>query len=86
MEFSLPANAVYIFDGSNIQEQQDEVWSPPQRYLTSRRGRGSSEQGDLDDYYDGIRRLYNEETNMEDFFEFQQKGVSPCPPLHPADD
>ncbi|MEQ2197361.1 hypothetical protein XENOCAPTIV_028286, partial [Xenoophorus captivus] len=86
MEFSLPANSVYILDSSQIQEhQQQQVWSPSQRHLAARRVSGGSEQGDLDDYYDGFRHLYNEESDMEDLFEFQQKGVSPCPPLHPAD-
>ncbi|MEQ2226808.1 hypothetical protein ILYODFUR_031158, partial [Ilyodon furcidens] len=86
MEFSLPANSVYILDSSQIQEhQQQQVWSPSQRHLAARRVRGGSEQRDLDDYYDGFRHLYNEESDMEDLFEFQQKGVSPCPPLHPAD-
>uniref|UniRef100_A0A096MFC3 Cyclin I family member 2 n=1 Tax=Poecilia formosa TaxID=48698 RepID=A0A096MFC3_POEFO len=85
MEFSLPANAVYILDGSQIQEkQQQQVWSPSQRHTAARRGRGASEQADLDDYYDGFRHLYNEESDIEEMFEFEQKGVSPCPPLHPA--
>uniref|UniRef100_A0A3Q2QB71 Cyclin I family member 2 n=2 Tax=Fundulus heteroclitus TaxID=8078 RepID=A0A3Q2QB71_FUNHE len=87
MEFSLPANAVYILDSAQIQEQQQqqEVLSLSQRHSAARRGRGGSEQGDLEDYY-GFRRLYNEESHIEGFFELQQKGVSPCPPLHPADD
>uniref|UniRef100_A0A3B5L7S5 Cyclin I family, member 2 n=1 Tax=Xiphophorus couchianus TaxID=32473 RepID=A0A3B5L7S5_9TELE len=84
MEFSLPANAVYILDSSQIQEKQQQVWSPSQRHMAARRGRGATEQGDLDDYYDGFRRLYNEESDIEEMFEFEQKGVSPCPPLHPA--
>uniref|UniRef100_A0A3B3V3R6 Cyclin I family, member 2 n=1 Tax=Poecilia latipinna TaxID=48699 RepID=A0A3B3V3R6_9TELE len=85
MEFSLPANAVYILDSSQIQEkQQQQVWSPSQRHTAARSGRGASEQADLDDYYDGFRRLYNEESDIEEMFEFEQKGVSPCPPLHPA--
>lgn len=84
MEFSLPANAVYILDSSQIQEKQQQVWSPSQRHMAARRGRGATQQGDLDDYYDGFRRLYKEESDIEEMFEFEQKGASPCPPLHPA--
>lgn len=84
MEFSLPANAVYILDSSQIQEKQQQLWSPSQRHMAARRGRGAREQRDLDDYYDGFRRLYNEESEIEEMFEIEQKGVSPCPPLHPA--
>uniref|UniRef100_A0A3Q1I3F3 Cyclin-like domain-containing protein n=1 Tax=Anabas testudineus TaxID=64144 RepID=A0A3Q1I3F3_ANATE len=88
LEFSLPTNAVYIFDSAQIQEEQ--VCGPTQRLRQIRRGRG--EQGDSDEYYDGFRHLYNEETipgeqeggGMEGLFDSQQKDISPCPPLHPA--
>lgn len=86
LEFSLPANAVYILDGGLIQAER--VWSVRQ----SRRERVGKEQGDLDEYYDGFRCLYNEEAaapgpeghDAEGLFDSQQKDVSPCPPLHPA--
>lgn len=88
LEFSLPTNAVYIFDSAQIQEEQ--VCGPTQRLRQIRSGRG--EQGDSDEYYDGFRHLYNEETipgeqeggGMEGLFDSQQKDISPCPPLHPA--
>uniref|UniRef100_A0A1A8P1Y7 Cyclin I family, member 2 n=1 Tax=Nothobranchius rachovii TaxID=451742 RepID=A0A1A8P1Y7_9TELE len=81
LEFSLPANAVYILDGSQIQQQ---FWSPSLHRRLARRGHGGEDRGELD-YYDGFKRLYNEESNPESeaVFEPKQKGVS-CPPLHPA--
>lgn len=91
LDFSLPTNAVYIFDGAHIREQhQQRAWRPSRRLRMARRGRGGSQQGDLDEYYDGLRRLYNEETNPEEDGDnvkalfAPQKAVSPCPPLHPA--
>ncbi|XP_024862771.2 cyclin-I isoform X1 [Kryptolebias marmoratus] len=81
LEFALPTNSVYILDGSQIQQQ---VWSPALRRGLARRGRSSNEQGDADDYSDGFRRLYSEENDMECLFGSERKGVSPCPPLHPA--
>lgn len=85
LEFSLRANAVYIFDSAQIQDQEQD-WSSTQRLRQARRGRGSSEQGDCDEYYDGFRRLYNEEATpaAEGNDVGLQKNVSPCPPLHPA--
>lgn len=86
LEFSLPANAVYIFDSAQIQDEE-RAWSPTQRLRQARRGRGICEQGDCDEYYDGFRCLYNEETALGaegiDAVGLQ-KNVSPCPPLHPA--
>lgn len=84
LEFSLPANAVYIFDSAQIQDEEQHLWP-------ARRGRGG-EQGDSDEYYDGFRCLYNEETlpgvegsDIKGLFDSpQKKSVSPCPPLHPA--
>lgn len=90
LEFSLPANAIYILDGGLI--HADGVGSVRQ----SRRERVGSEQGELDEYYDGFGRLYNEEAvaaaaapgpeghDAEGLFDPQQNNVSPCPPLHPA--
>lgn len=90
LEFSLPTNAVYIFEGAQIQERE-RVWSPLQRLRLNRRGREGRQQGDLDEYCDGFGRLYNDETEpeggaseMEALFVSEQKAVSPCPPLHPA--
>lgn len=90
LEFSLPTNAVYIFDSAQIQDEE-RVWSPTLRLRQARRERGSDKLGDSDEYYDGFRRLYNEETtpeagkgDVEGLFDSQQKNVSPCPPLHPA--
>ena len=90
LEFSLPANAVYIFDSAQIQDEE-RVWSPTLRLRQARRERGSDKLGDSDEYYDGFRRLYNEEMtpeagkgDVEGLFDSQQKNVSPCPPLHPA--
>lgn len=86
LEFSLPTNAVYILDGTRIQEEGAE-WSSAQGLRQGRMGQGNKEQGDCDEYYDGFRCLYNEEVtagaeghNDADF----QKNASPCPPLHPA--
>ncbi|KAM3601648.1 uncharacterized protein V6R79_016043 [Siganus canaliculatus] len=86
LEFSLPANAVYIFDSTQIQDEE-RSWSPTQRLRQARRGRGDREQGDADEYYDGFMHLYNQE--MSPGVEGSgdgglQKSVSPCPPLHPA--
>lgn len=84
LEFALPTNSVYILDGAQIQQQL--TWSPSLRHRLARRGR--SEPGDLDDYYDGFRRLYSEEANpeqdIERLIDSERKRVSPCPPLHPA--
>ncbi|XP_029925489.1 cyclin-I [Myripristis murdjan] len=85
LEFSLPANAVYIVDGAQIQEEE-RAWSPARRL----RQRGREGEGDSDEYYDGFRCLYKEEMSPEagecdgeGAFD-AQKDVSPCPPLHPA--
>ncbi|RVE64101.1 hypothetical protein OJAV_G00142910 [Oryzias javanicus] len=89
LDSSMPTNAVYIFDGTHIREQR-RAWRPSRRLRMARRGRGGGQQGDLDEYYDGLRRLYSEETNPEEEGDdikalfAPQKGVSPCPPLHPA--
>lgn len=90
LEFSLPANAVYIFDSAQIQDEE-RAWSPTQRLRKARRGEGGGEQGDCDEFYDGFRCLYNEETapgaegkDAEGLFDSQQIRASPCPPLHPA--
>lgn len=86
LEFSLPANAVYIFDSAQIQDEE-QTWSPMQRLRQARRGRGGVEQGECDEYYDGFRCLYKEETTpgVEGKDDVGlQKNVSPCPPLHPA--
>ncbi|KAK5858831.1 hypothetical protein PBY51_002946 [Eleginops maclovinus] len=82
LEFSLPANAVYIFDSAQIPDQE-RSWSPTLRFR--RRGRGCAQQGDTDEYYDGFRCLYSDEaTPQGNNVDSQQKNVSPCPPLHPA--
>uniref|UniRef100_A0A8D2ZUJ5 Cyclin I family member 2 n=1 Tax=Scophthalmus maximus TaxID=52904 RepID=A0A8D2ZUJ5_SCOMX len=94
LEFSLPANAIYIFDSAQIQEQE-RACSPVQHLWKARRGRGGggSVQGDSDEYYDGFRCLYDDEEvnqgaeggDVKHLFDPQQrKDVSPCPPLHPA--
>ncbi|KAM4544974.1 cyclin-I [Odontesthes bonariensis] len=90
LEFSPPTNAVYIFDSAQIPEQQ-RAWSSLQRLRLARRGRGSSQQGDMDEYCDGLKRLYDEEMdseveadNIKGLFESQPEGASLCPPLHPA--
>ncbi|KAG7516053.1 hypothetical protein JOB18_021483 [Solea senegalensis] len=88
LEFSLPANAIYIFDSSQIPDGE-RVWSPARQLRqAARRGRSSNsrEQGDCDEYYDGFRCLYSEDANPEagGSDEPQQKDSSPCPPLHPA--
>lgn len=84
LEFSLPANAVYILDSAQIQDEE-RAWSPTQRHG---RQRSSRDQGDSDEYYDGFRCLYNEEATpgaqINDTEGSQQKNISPCPPLHPA--
>ncbi|TNM85241.1 hypothetical protein fugu_009419 [Takifugu bimaculatus] len=81
LEFSLPANAVYILDGAQILDEGRE-WSSLQQLRRARRGRCSKEQGDCDEYYDGFGRLYGEVVTEEDAG--LQENVSPCPPLHPA--
>lgn len=91
LEFSLPANAVYIFDSAQIQEeQQHRAWSPSWRMPQRKPGLGSDEPGDSDEYYDGLRRLYDEDMTSETeasegggLFDSKQKNASPCPPLHP---
>ncbi|KAK5918245.1 hypothetical protein CgunFtcFv8_003024 [Champsocephalus gunnari] len=82
LEFSLPPNAVYIFNSALIPDQQ-RAWNPT---LRLRRGRGGfAQQGDTDEFYDGFRCLYSEETTQQgNNVDSQQKNVSPCPPLHPA--
>ena len=80
LEFSLPANAIYIFDSAQIPEDE-RAWSPTQPLRQPARGRGSGgEQGSSDEYYDGFLRLYDQESNPGS----EQKNMSPCPPLHPA--
>lgn len=90
LEFSLPGNAVYIFDSGHVQEEE-RVLSPTHGCGQVRRGQDGDEQGDSDEYYDGLKCLYNEEmtagaagSDGEGAFDSQQKNASPCPPLHPA--
>ncbi|XP_073335114.1 cyclin-I [Pagrus major] len=84
LEFSLPTNAVYIFDSALIQDEE-QAWG--QHLRQARRERDGGQQGDCDEYYDGFRCLYNEEMTPglegNDVVSLQ-KNVSPCPPLHPA--
>ncbi|KAK2828126.1 hypothetical protein Q5P01_019160 [Channa striata] len=90
LEFSLPTNAVYIFNGAQIQEER--VHSPAQLGRPHGRGRRGAEQGDSDEYYDGFRRLYSEDATSaaegggdnDCLFDSLQTDASPCPPLHPA--
>ncbi|KAM4620559.1 cyclin-I isoform 2-T3 [Polymixia lowei] len=91
-EFSLPANAVYIFDSARIHDEE-RVWSPSHRPRQAWRGggKGGEGEGDLEDeYYDGFGCLYSEEMTLEaeesdggGLRESQLKDVSPCPPLQP---
>lgn len=88
LEFSLTTNAVYIFNSTQIQEEE-RAQSPTRHLRESGRDRGDGQQGDSDEYYDGFRNLYNEEatpgaegSNRDDSFE--QEDISSCPPLHPA--
>lgn len=86
LEFSLPANAVYILDGAQIRDEGQE-WRSLKRLRRARRGRCSKEQGDCEEYYDGFGHLYGEVTEVVVVVEEDaglQKNVSPCPPLHPA--
>ncbi|CAI5643035.1 unnamed protein product [Oreochromis niloticus] len=88
LEFSLTTNAVYIFDSTQIQEEE-RAQSPTQHLQESRRGRGDGEQGDSDEYYDGFGNLYNEEATpgaegSDRDGSFEQEDISSCPPLHPA--
>uniref|UniRef100_A0A3P9B342 Cyclin I family member 2 n=1 Tax=Maylandia zebra TaxID=106582 RepID=A0A3P9B342_9CICH len=83
LEFSLTTNAVYIFNSTQIQEE--ERAQSPTRHLRE----SGRDQEDSDEYYDGFRNLYNEEatpgaegSNRDDSFE--QEDISSCPPLHPA--
>ncbi|XP_068600771.1 cyclin-I [Brachionichthys hirsutus] len=85
LEFSLPPNAVYIFDSAQIREE-GRGRSLPWSLRRAGGGRGR-EQGDCDEYYDGFRRLYDEEAAPGPEGNEAvglQKNASPCPPLHPA--
>ncbi|KAJ7997205.1 hypothetical protein DPEC_G00226550 [Dallia pectoralis] len=95
LEFSVPANAVYIFDSTNMTKLQDETpWglsSRPGPRLTMS-GKASRWEGETDEFYDGFGCLYNEVLALEVggdsdtvsvFQEAHQKNASPCPPLHP---
>lgn len=54
------------------------------------------EEMDVDDFYDGIKRLYNEESSQEVVgmdavtsscstnLQIKEGSISPCPPLHPV--
>ncbi|XP_077447561.1 cyclin-I-like, partial [Stigmatopora argus] len=83
LEFSVPANAVYIFDSAHIRA--------PARHPRQRIGKGQSadQLGDLDEYYDGLRHLYDEEQSADSagsvggsLFDSPQESTSPCPPLY----
>lgn len=68
LEFSLPANAVYIFDSTKMTKLQNEVsWEPAGRpgLGQTRRGKGSQGEGDTDKFYDGFRCLYKEVLALE---------------------
>lgn len=91
LEFSLPPNAVYIFDSAQIQDEEDEDEDEEEGEEKGCR-RGQGEQGDADEYYDGFWCLYNEQTTSREegsevkgLFDSQHKDASPCPPLHPID-
>ncbi|XP_075875792.1 cyclin-I [Nelusetta ayraudi] len=70
LELTLPANAIYIFDGTHIQDQNQECCSGRcsaeqqqqlQRLRQAKRGQCSCKRDDDDDYFDGLGRLYNVE-------------------------
>ncbi|KAM9788595.1 cyclin-I [Neosynchiropus ocellatus] len=80
LEFSLPPNAVYIFDGAQLHEEEARGRGRPKL-------RAGEQQADSDDFYDGFGRLYDEEAAPEAGkrpFDSPKQNVSPCPPLHPA--
>lgn len=93
LEFSLPANAVYIFDSTDIYEGEVDKVRPPSRRLRRRirKVRSADQLRDSDEYYDGLRRLYDEEMSSKakggsggaSPFNSPQESASPCPPLHP---
>lgn len=81
LEFSLPTNSVYIFQGRRVQEEEGVQ---QQYHPAASRGHYGREEGDADEYYDGFWRLYSEETALEKEGGNTEKNASPCPPLHPA--
>ncbi|XP_061155452.1 cyclin-I isoform X1 [Syngnathus typhle] len=93
LEFALPDNAVYIFDSAHIHEGEADKVRPPSRRLRRRSKKGPSADRfrDSDEYYDGLKRLYSEETCSKveggsvggSPFDSSQESASPCPPLHP---
>ncbi|KAL0994750.1 hypothetical protein UPYG_G00126660 [Umbra pygmaea] len=93
LEFSVPANAVYIFDSSNVSKLRGEEgsWGPGPGQTRRRKGRLG--EGEADEFYDGFRCLYDEglaleavgdSTAVSVLLETPQENVSPCPPLHRA--
>ncbi|CAL8302636.1 unnamed protein product [Gadus morhua 'NCC'] len=74
LEFSLPANAIYIFDSSAVGPPEGVVsveGSRGQRCPHRETSKGPKDAGDPDEYYDGFGCLYDEAGARQ----------SPCPPL-----
>uniref|UniRef100_A0A3P8UGN6 Cyclin-I n=1 Tax=Cynoglossus semilaevis TaxID=244447 RepID=A0A3P8UGN6_CYNSE len=93
---SLPPNTVYIYQPPKEQQQEEDETSTERPFTTSVFYCVQVEDMEVDDFYDGIKRLYNEEVTTVSVQEGAtpatgggalnscRKSSSPCPPLQPV--
>lgn len=88
LQLSLPTNAVYILDATSMlafrgHDMQDGDDGDGNRKTA---GRAQTEDGDqdIDDFYDGLWCLYDEDTPMRTGRHGLEDMTSPCPPLQPS--
>lgn len=76
LELSMPTNAVYILDATSMLAFRGQ---------DVRDGDGKTDgDQDMDDFYDGLWCLYDEEPSMKTGRHGLQDVTSPCPPLRPS--
>lgn len=91
LQLSLPTNAVYILDatsmlafrGHDMQDGDDGDGNTKTAVRTKQAQKADGDQ-DMDDFYDGLWCLYNEETPMKTGRHGLEDTTSPCPPLQPS--
>ncbi|XP_048022856.1 cyclin-I [Megalobrama amblycephala] len=88
LQLSLPTNAVYILDATSMlafrgHDMQDGDDGDGNRKPAGRAQTADGDQ-DMDDFYDGLWCLYDEDTPMRTGRHGLEDMTSPCPPLQPS--
>lgn len=86
LQLSLPTNAVYILDATSMlafrgHDMQDGDDGDGNRKTVVQAADGDQ---DMDDFYDGLWCLYDEDTPMRTGRRGLEDMTSPCPPLQPS--